>query len=183
MTQNGLLIAWHFQHISLSCESSCRGCIRYSLRMGFKTLSFFCPVLSGLFFFCGPAVLPCVAQTGMVSPVGGDSDQAPRYHPWGFLRRLSISLSLSQVSLTRRRLFGLWSSETWVFGGCAFPPVTVSLGPAGDCPFRDSESESFVRVRGLWSLEDSLSSRSLDFFSLGPGAGALGPSIVSAEYE
>jgi hypothetical protein len=40
-----------------------RGCIRYSLRMGFKTLSF-ARYLAGRLE--RPAVLPCVAQTGMV---------------------------------------------------------------------------------------------------------------------
>ena len=37
-------------------------------------------------------------------------------------KALSLSLSLSLEG-------------TLVFGGCAFPPV--SLGPAGDCPCRD----------------------------------------------
>ena len=70
------------QHIStLMRKLFPAGCIRYSLRMGFKPLVFFARYLAGRLE--RPAVLPCVAQTGVVSPVGGD--QAPRYHPWVLL--------------------------------------------------------------------------------------------------
>jgi len=49
------------------------------LGWGSRPLVFFARYLAGRLE--RPVVLPCVAQTGVVSPVGGD--QAPRYHPWG----------------------------------------------------------------------------------------------------
>ena len=98
------------------------GCIRYSLRMGFKTLSFFCPVLGGPPGEAGSAPLrradrcgvSCRRRSGSsVSPVGsplesgvspahiGPSNACPRAAPettplWRlFLIKLSLSLSLS----------------------------------------------------------------------------------------
>ena len=59
------------------------GCIRYSLRMGFKTLSFFCPVLGGPPGEAGSAPLrradrcgvSCRRRSGSsVSPVGSPSE-------------------------------------------------------------------------------------------------------------
>ena len=41
------------------------GCIRYSLRMGFKTLSFFCPVLGGPPGEAGSAPLRCADKYGV----------------------------------------------------------------------------------------------------------------------
>ena len=97
-------------------------CIRYSLRMGFKTLSFFCPVLGGPPGEAGSAPLrradrcgvSCRRRSGSsVSPVGsplesgvspahiGPSNACPRAAPettplWRlFLIKLSLSLSLS----------------------------------------------------------------------------------------
>ena len=55
---------YQLQHISTLMRKLLPvGCIRYSLRMGFKTLSF-ARYLAGRLE--RPAVLPCVAQTGMV---------------------------------------------------------------------------------------------------------------------
>ena len=98
------------------------GCIRCSLRMGFKTLSFFCPVLGGPPGEAGSAPLrradrcgvSCRRRSGSpVSPVGsplesgvspahiGPSNACPRAAPettplWRlFLIKLSLSLSLS----------------------------------------------------------------------------------------
>ena len=83
MTQNGLPIARPTPNPSqLSCESSCRWDVSDTvLGWGSRPLVFFARYLAGRLE--RPAVLPCVAQTGVVSPVGGD--QAPRYHPWGLL--------------------------------------------------------------------------------------------------
>ena len=83
MTQNGLPIARPTPNTSqLSCESSCRWTVSNTvLGWGSRPLVFFARYLAGRLE--RPAVLPCVAQTGVVSPVGGD--QAPRYHPWGLL--------------------------------------------------------------------------------------------------
>ena len=85
MTQNGLPIARPTPNTSqLSCESSCRWAVCDTVTVfgwGSRPLVFFARYLAGRLE--RPAVLPCVAQTGVVSPVGGD--QAPRYHPWGLL--------------------------------------------------------------------------------------------------
>jgi len=48
-------------HISITRKLLPVGCIRYSLRMGFKTLRFFARYLAGRLE--RPAVLPCVVQT------------------------------------------------------------------------------------------------------------------------
>ena len=48
--------------------SPCMGCIRYRAR----PLVFFARCLAGRLPVERPAVLPCVAHTGMVSPVGGE---------------------------------------------------------------------------------------------------------------
>ena len=113
----------HSKHIStLTQELLPVGCIRYSLRMGFKTLIFFCPVLGGLPGEAGSAPLrradrcgvSCRRRSGSsVSPVGsplesgvspahiGPSNACPRAAPettplWRlFLITLSLSLSLS----------------------------------------------------------------------------------------
>ena len=117
------------------------GCIRYSLRMGFKTLSFFCPVLGGPPGEAGSAPLrradrcgvSCRRRSGSsVSPVGsplesgvspahiGPSNACPRAAPettplWRlFPIKLSLSLSLSLS------LFGLWRVR--------FPPCLVRPG-------------------------------------------------------
>ena len=73
---------------ALERECSCRARARMLLAVsdtvfgwGSRPLVSFAQYLAGRLE--RPAVLPCVAQTGMVSPVGGD--QAPRYHPWGLL--------------------------------------------------------------------------------------------------
>src|SRR6056300_1323716 len=75
MTQNGLPIARPTPNTSqLSCESSCRWTVSDTvLGWGSRPLVFFARYLAGRLE--RPAVLPCVAQTGVVSPVGGD--QAP----------------------------------------------------------------------------------------------------------
>ena len=75
MTQNGLPIARPTPNTSqLSCESSCRWTVSNTvLGWGSRPLVFFARYLAGRLE--RPAVLPCVAQTGVVSPVGGD--QAP----------------------------------------------------------------------------------------------------------
>jgi len=75
MTQNGLPIARPTPNTSqLSCESSCRWTVSETvLGWGSRPLVFFARYLAGRLE--RPAVLPCVAQTGVVSPVGGD--QAP----------------------------------------------------------------------------------------------------------
>ena len=128
MTQNGLPIARPTPNTSqLSCESSCRWTVSDTvLGWGSRPLVFFARYLAGRLE--RPAVLPCVAQTGVVSPVGGD--QAPgitrgvsfrvrgqssphrakqrlsagraRDHPVmeKFLINLSLSLSLSLWSLS-----------------------------------------------------------------------------------
>ena len=154
MTQNGLPIARPTPNTSQSlCESSCRWTVSNTvLGWGSRPLVFFARYLAGRLE--RPAVLPCVAQTGVVSPVGGD--QAPgitrgvsfrvrgQSSPHRATQRLSagrardhpvmeivpnkaLSLSLS-LSLSRADSFFL------VFGGFAFLPF--SLGPAGDCPCR-----------------------------------------------
>ena len=133
---------------ALSCESSGRWTASDTvLGWGSRPLVFFARYLAGRLE--RPAVLPCVAQTGVVSPVGGD--QAPgitrgvsfrvrgQSSPHRATQRLSAgrardhpvmeivpnkALSLS-LSLSLSRL---------VFGGFAFLPF--SLGPAGDCPCR-----------------------------------------------
>ena len=165
MTQNGLPIARPTPNTSqLSCESSCRWTVSDTvLGWGSRPLVFFARYLAGRLE--RPAVLPCVAQTGVVSPVGGD--QAPgitrgvsfrvrgQSSPHRAKQRLSAgrardhpvmeivpnkALSLS-LSLRRALLFLTDHSSRpgtashLVFGGCAFPPV--SLGPAGDCPCKD----------------------------------------------
>ena len=55
---------------------------------------------------------------------------------------LSLSLSLSEslseslsLQISESLRVSLRVLRPLVFGGCAFPPV--SLGPAGDCPCRD----------------------------------------------
>ena len=75
MTQNGLPIARPTPNTSQpSCESSCRWTVSDTvLGWGSRPLVFFARYLAGRLE--RPAVLPCVAQTGVVSPVGGD--QAP----------------------------------------------------------------------------------------------------------
>ena len=75
MTQNGLPIARPTPNTSqFSCESSCRWAVSNTvLGWGSRPLVFFARYLAGRLE--RPAVLPCVAQTGVVSPVGGD--QAP----------------------------------------------------------------------------------------------------------
>ena len=51
-------------------------------------------------------------------------------------RRNSLSLSLSGAGPTALCRDSETVTRTLlVFGGCAFPPV--SLGPAGDCPCKD----------------------------------------------
>jgi len=69
----------HFQHISTLIRKLFVS--DTVLGWGSRPLVFFARYLAGRLE--RPAVLLCVAQTGVVSPVGGD--QAPRYHPWGLL--------------------------------------------------------------------------------------------------
>jgi len=97
MTQNWLLIVRSTSNTSqLSCESSCRWTVSDTvLGWGSRPLVFFARYLAGRLE--RPAVLPCVAQTGVVSPVGGD--QAPRYHPWGL--QFSSSSSHEQLAVNR----------------------------------------------------------------------------------
>ena len=165
--------------------------------MGFKTLSFFCPVLGGppQAGEAGSAPLrradrrgvSCRRRSGSsVSPVGSPLESgvspahigpsnaaachraAPETTPlWRlFLIKRARALSLSHTHRSVGTLL--------VFGGFAFLPV--SLGPAGDCPCKDSlwplpfgrglgrvcfqVPPCLVSPGGLWSLEGVLSSRS-----------------------
>ena len=126
------------------------GCIRYSLRMGFKTLSFFCPVLGGPPGEAGSAPLRSRRQVwcllsaairllgitrgvsfrvrGQSSPHRAKQRLSPgraRDHPDMEIvpnKALSLSLSLSPRRVTPQALD---------FGVFAF--LSFSLGQAGDC--------------------------------------------------
>ena len=127
------------------------GCIRYSLRMGFKTLSFFCPVLGGPPAEAGSAPLrradrcgvSCRRRSGSsISPVGSPLESgvspahigpstaagnacpraAPETTPLWRLFLIKLSLSLS-LSLSHR-VCGLWPLEPeglWSLEGVLSP--------------------------------------------------------------
>ena len=149
MTQNGLPIARPTPNTSqLSCESSCRWTVSDTvLGWGSRPLVFFARYLAGRLE--RPAVLPCVAQTGVVSPVGGDqahgitrgvsfrvrgqssphratqrlSAGRARDHPVMEIvpnKALSLSLSLCKSCQCAREVFGLWR--------VCFPPCLVRPG-------------------------------------------------------
>ena len=92
----------------------------------------------GVPYSCGGVTLLARADSGlqaascqcMLVPVPRLSGWCPRLD-LGAAASRGASERKSYDSLTGR-LYRDWSL---VFGGCAFPPV--SLGPAGDCPRKD----------------------------------------------
>ena len=119
--------------------------------------------------------------------IGGRTLGRARDHPVMEIvpnKALSLSLSLSlsggpatRISRSRRNLFSFDEEDkSLVFGGCAFPPV--SLGPAGDCPCKGlSEGSLCCRDR----LPASLVFGGFAFLpvSLGPAGDCpcFGPSL------
>ena len=75
------------------------GCIRYSLRMGFKTLSFFCPVLGGPPGEAGSAPLRRTDRRGVSCRRRSGSSVSPV----GYLDRpgLNVNLGLRSVGTPR----------------------------------------------------------------------------------